>query len=118
MPTFVIDRHHRIIYWNRACEKFTGFPREEMVGTYRYWLPFYTHEGPPMASLVVEQNFKALETFFGDTNLKPSPDLPGPMRPMSIFPIFVARSAISTIPAHRSTTRRARSRARSRPSWT
>ena len=55
VPTFVIDRSHRIIYWNRACEELTGFSRHEMVGTYRYWLPFYTHERPSMASLVVEQ---------------------------------------------------------------
>ena len=46
VPTFVIDRDHRIIYWNRACEELTGFSRHEMVGTYRYWLPFYTHERP------------------------------------------------------------------------
>ncbi|MFZ5448338.1 MAG: PAS domain S-box protein [Thermodesulfobacteriota bacterium] len=77
VPTFVIDRTHRIIYWNRACEELTGFSRHEMVGTYRYWLPFYTYERPSMASLVVEQNIKALEKFFGDKNLKPSPILPG-----------------------------------------
>ena len=77
VPTFVIDRNHRIIYWNRACEELTGYSRHEMVGTYRYWLPFYTHELPSMASLVVEQNLKALEKFFGDKNLKPSPNLPG-----------------------------------------
>jgi PAS domain S-box-containing protein len=77
VPTFVIDRTHRIIYWNRACEELTGFSRHEMVGTYRYWLPFYTHEQPSMASLVVEQNIKALEKFFGNKNLKPSPTLPG-----------------------------------------
>jgi len=40
VPTFVIDRDHRIIYWNRACEELTGYSRHEMVGTYRYWLAF------------------------------------------------------------------------------
>jgi PAS domain S-box-containing protein len=77
VPTFVIDRNHRIIYWNRACEELTGFSRHEMVGTYRYWLPFYTHERPSMASLVVGQNIKALKKFFGDKNLQHSPNLPG-----------------------------------------
>ncbi len=88
MPTFVIDRHHRITHWNRACEKLTGQPREEMVGSYSYWLPFYSHEGPPMASLVVEQNFKALESFFGVTNLKRSPDLPVAFEAYEYFPDF------------------------------
>ncbi len=91
VPTFVIDRSHRIIYWNRACEELTGFSRHEMVGTYRYWLPFYTHERPSMASLVVEQNIKALEKFFGDKNLKPSPNLPGAYEAYEYFPNFRGR---------------------------
>jgi PAS domain S-box-containing protein len=88
VPTFVIDRSHRIIYWNRACEELTGFSRHEMVGTYRYWLPFYTHERPSMASLVVEQNLKALQKFFGDKSLKPSPNLPGAYEAYEYFPNF------------------------------
>ena len=91
VPTFVIDRTHRIIYWNRACEELTGFSRHEMVGTYRYWLPFYTHERPSMASLVVEQNIKALEKFFGDKNLKPSPNLPGAYEAYEYFADFRGR---------------------------
>ena len=91
VPTFVIDRTHRIIYWNRACEELTGFSRHEMVGTYRYWLPFYTHERPSMASLVVEQNIKALEKFFGDKNLKPSPNLPGAYEAYEYFANFRGR---------------------------
>jgi PAS domain S-box-containing protein len=91
VPTFVIDRTHRIIYWNRACEELTGYSRHEMVGTYRYWLPFYTHERPSMASLVVEQNIKALEKFFGDKNLKSSPNLPGAYEAYEYFPNFRGR---------------------------
>ncbi|MGA9823082.1 MAG: PAS domain S-box protein [Desulfobaccales bacterium] len=91
VPTFVIDRSHRIIYWNRACEELTGFSRQEMVGSYRYWLPFYTHEHPSIASLVVEQNIKALEKFFGDNNLKPSPNLPGAYEAYEYFPNFRGR---------------------------
>ncbi len=88
VPTFVIDRHHRIIYWNRACEELTGHSRQEMVGSYRYWLPFYSHEGPSMASLVVEQNFKALETFFGVKNLKRSAHAPVAFEAYEYFPDF------------------------------
>jgi PAS domain S-box-containing protein len=91
VPTFVIDRSHRIIYWNKACEELTGFSHHEMVGTYRYWLPFYTHERPSMASLVVEQNIKALEKFFGDKNLKRSPNLPGAYEAYEYFPNFRGR---------------------------
>ncbi len=91
VPTFVIGRDHRITYWNRACEELTGVSRHEMVGTYRYWLPFYAHERPSMASLVVEQNIKALEKFFGDKNLKPSPNLPGAFEAYEYFANFRGR---------------------------
>jgi PAS domain S-box-containing protein len=91
VPTFVIDRSHRIVYWNPACEELTGFSRQEMVGTYRYWLPFYAHEQPSMASLVVEQNIKALEKFFGDKNLKSSPNLPGAYEAYEHFANFRGR---------------------------
>jgi PAS domain S-box-containing protein len=91
VPTFVIDRSHRIIYWNRACEELTGFSRHEMVGTYRYWLPFYRDERPSMASLVVEQNLQALKKFFGDNNLKPSPNLPGAYEAYEYLPNFRGR---------------------------
>lgn len=88
IPTFVIDRNHRIIYWNQACEKLTGHSREEMVGSYRYWLPFYSHEGPYMASLVVEQNFKALEIFYGNKSLRRSANLPVAFEAYEYFPDF------------------------------
>jgi PAS domain S-box-containing protein len=91
VPTFVIDRNHRIIYWNRACEELTGFSRDEMVGTYRSWLPFLTLERPSMASLVVGQNLKGLEKFFGDKHLKPSPNLPGAYEAYEYFPNFRGR---------------------------
>jgi PAS domain S-box-containing protein len=91
IPTFVIDCNHRIIYWNRACEELTGCSRQEMVGAYSYWLPFYSHEGPSMASLVVEQNFKALEKFFGNKNLKRSPNLPVAFEAYEYFPDFQGR---------------------------
>ena len=91
VPCFVIDRDHRISYWNRACEELTGYSRQEMVGTYRYWLPFYAQERPSMASLVVEQNLKALEKFFGDKNLKQSPNLPGAYEAFEHLPNFRGR---------------------------
>ncbi len=91
IPTFVIDRNHRITHWNRACEELTGCSRQEMIGAYSYWLPFYSHEGPSMASLVVEQNFKALEKFFGSKSLKRSPNLPVAFEAYEYFPNFQGR---------------------------
>ncbi len=91
VPTFVINRNHRIIYWNQACEELTGYSRHEMVGSYRYCSPFHTLERPSMASLVVEHNIQALQKFFGDKNLKRSPNLPGAFEAYEHFPDFQGR---------------------------
>jgi PAS domain S-box-containing protein len=91
VPTFVIDRSHRIIYWNRACEELTGYTPRDMAGTYRYWKSFYAPDRPSMASLVVEQNVAALEKFFGDKNLKRSPIMPGAFEAYEHFPNFRGR---------------------------
>jgi PAS domain S-box-containing protein len=32
VPTFVLDRNHRVVQWNRACEQMTGIPHEEILG--------------------------------------------------------------------------------------
>jgi PAS domain S-box-containing protein len=55
MPTFVIDRNHRVTHWNRALEKLTGTPAEKVVGTNKQWMPFYRNERHTMADVIVDQ---------------------------------------------------------------
>jgi len=54
IPTFVIDREHKVTHWNRACEKLTGFLADAMVGTNHQWKPFRRQERPTMADLVLD----------------------------------------------------------------
>ncbi|MBC2712538.1 MAG: PAS domain S-box protein [Desulfosarcina sp.] len=54
-PTFVINRNHIVTHWNRALEKLTGFPAEEMVGTNHQWQPFRKKARPLMADLILDQ---------------------------------------------------------------
>jgi len=77
VPVFVIDRQHQITHWNRACEELTGYPRQQMLGSTRTWLPFFTEERPTLADLVADQNIRALEYFYRHQKLQPSPHLPG-----------------------------------------
>ena len=44
IPTFVIDRDHRITHWNRAMENLTGIPAGDIIGSTRQWSPFYDKE--------------------------------------------------------------------------
>lgn len=41
VPTFVLDRNHRVTHWNRACEVLTGMSAAEVLGTDRQWKAFY-----------------------------------------------------------------------------
>lgn len=54
IPTFVIDRRHHVIFWNRACECVTGHTSRDVVGTDRHWSPFYPEQRPTMADLILD----------------------------------------------------------------
>lgn len=53
VATFVLDRDHRVAYWNHACENLTGVSAASVLGTRDQWRPFYTSERPVMADLIL-----------------------------------------------------------------
>jgi len=67
--TFAIDKHGRVLTWNRAMEKMTGAFAADMVGkdNYEYALPFYGIRRPILADLVllpdemIEMNYPGLQ---------------------------------------------------------
>ena len=61
IPTFVINRKHEVIFWNRACEELTGFAAGDMIGTDRHYMPFYGTKRPLIADLIVDQDIVSLE---------------------------------------------------------
>jgi signal transduction histidine kinase len=56
IPTFVIDTAHRITYWNRAMEEYTGINAKNIVRTDHHWKAFYDKKRPCMADLLVGGN--------------------------------------------------------------
>jgi PAS domain-containing protein len=54
IPAFVIDRNHKIIYWNKALEKLSRIQSKDIVGTNQHWRAFYGKERPCMADLLVD----------------------------------------------------------------
>jgi PAS domain-containing protein len=40
--------------WNRACERLTGVPASEMLGTRDHWRSFYDQQRPTLADLVLQ----------------------------------------------------------------
>jgi PAS domain S-box-containing protein len=55
IPTFVINNKHTVTHWNRACENLTGVPANEITGTRKQWLAFYSAERPVMADFIVDK---------------------------------------------------------------
>lgn len=53
IPTFVIDAAHIVTHWNEACQKITGVPSREVIGTQEQWRAFYPSVRPVMADLIV-----------------------------------------------------------------
>ncbi|NNF97843.1 MAG: PAS domain-containing protein [Desulfobacteraceae bacterium] len=54
IPTFVIDRNHRVLHWNRACERLTGLPAHKVLGTDQHWKAFREEKRPIMADLILD----------------------------------------------------------------
>jgi PAS domain S-box-containing protein len=54
IPAFVINKQHRVIYWNTALEALSGIKRDKVIGTDQHWRPFYTEKRPAMADLIVD----------------------------------------------------------------
>jgi PAS domain S-box-containing protein len=54
IPAFVINKLHRVIYWNTALEALSGIKRDKVIGTDQHWRPFYTEKRPAMADLIVD----------------------------------------------------------------
>jgi signal transduction histidine kinase/DNA-binding response OmpR family regulator len=53
--TFAVDRHGKVIAWNRAMEEFSGCQAGEMLGKsdYAYALPFYGTRRPLLIDMVI-----------------------------------------------------------------
>src|SRR5476649_1809338 len=42
-----------VLIWNRACERLTGVPAYEVLGTSEHWRSFYAEQRPTLADLVL-----------------------------------------------------------------
>jgi|GEM_PF-6476229 len=74
IPAFVIDREHKIIFWNKACEDLTGYKRTEMIGTRRQYEPFYGKEQqrPIIADLIVDKKLEIIDKLYSKKKVRSS----------------------------------------------
>jgi diguanylate cyclase (GGDEF)-like protein len=64
VPTFVLDNEGVVRIWNRACEKLTGVPASEIVGTRDHWKGFYDNARPCLCDLVLNDRLAEFEDFY------------------------------------------------------
>ncbi len=64
VATFVIDPHHKVVIWNKACEELTGLPARDVIGTDDHWMPFYDEKRPTLADIVVDGSYDELSTLY------------------------------------------------------
>ncbi len=72
IPTFVINKEHKVILWNRACMELTGYPASEMVNTDKHYIPFYSVKRPLIVDLIVDQDLAGLDKYYGNKKVKKS----------------------------------------------
>ncbi len=54
IPSFVVNKQHKVTHWNIAIESLSGARGQEIVGTDEQWRAFYNEKRPAMADLIVD----------------------------------------------------------------
>ena len=73
IATFIIDRHHQVTHWNRACERISGTPAQQLLGTRQHWTAFFGEARPLMADLILDEaGDDALNHYYGDRWRRPA----------------------------------------------
>jgi len=72
IPSFVINKEHQVILWNRACVELTGCSAEDMLGTDQHYKSFYSLKRPMVVDLIVDNDVDGLNKFYGAKKVKKS----------------------------------------------
>ena len=85
IPTFVLDKEHRVTLWNRACEELTGVNAADMIGTDRHSLPFYGSKRPTIADIIVDSDMGTLKKYYHTKDLQESATVKGAYEATDFF---------------------------------
>jgi len=85
IPTFVIDSKHKVTYWNKALEEYSGIKAEDIVGTNQQWKAFYNEKRPCMADLLVDQKIDDIPQWYAG-KCKASDLIEGAYEALDYFP--------------------------------
>lgn len=86
VATLVIDKDHKILYWNKAIENLTGIKSEEMLGTSRQWKAFYPNNRPILADCILAEKGEQLIHDYYTDKCKRSELIEGAWEGQDFFP--------------------------------
>jgi signal transduction histidine kinase len=66
IPTFVISKDHKVIYWNRALQAMSNIKPGEVLGTHQHWRAFYKEERPCLADLIIDGKSVELDQYYAN----------------------------------------------------
>lgn len=67
IPQFVINKDHRVVYWNKSLERLTGIRAEGIVGTNQQWRAFYTEPRPCLADLLIDNDHAVIARYYRES---------------------------------------------------
>jgi PAS domain-containing protein len=86
IPSFVINKQHKVMYWNTAIAALSGIKSREIIGTDEQWRAFYGEKRPTMADLMVDgARENEIETYYRGKCTK-SPLIDGAYEAEDFFP--------------------------------
>ena len=66
VPTFVINAKREVTIWNHACERLTGVPASEVLGTSNHWAAFYDEPRYCLADLLALDRSTEMSTLYAE----------------------------------------------------
>jgi len=89
IPSFVINKQHKVTHWNTAIEALSGIKKEEIIGTDEQWRAFYTEKRPAMADLIIDgASANEIETYY-QSKCRKSPLIDGAYEAEDLFSVPV-----------------------------
>lgn len=85
IPTFVLDREHRITLWNKACSELTGASAVDMIGTNLHPVPFYKRKRPTIADIIVDSDMDTLKKYYDTKDVRESATVKGAYEATDFF---------------------------------
>lgn len=93
IASMVIDSSHRVTHWNTACERMTGLPRSNVLGTCDAWRALFAQQRPMLADLIVDGAGPEPLAQLYEGRAKVSGIIPGGLEAEAFFPDFGAHGS-------------------------